>query len=205
VDIPSWANAEENKPAPMPLLRVQSFINTLDLEGGTDVLLDPESAGAWLVAAKLVAPGIAPSPDELRTARHVREALRALARQNSDGTRPGADQLRALQEVADARRPAVRIDATGSLSLEAGDRGDLPDGLLSLLLTARDAQADGTWSRLKVCANPDCSWVFYDRSRNRQGTWCTMASCGNRLKNRRFRARGAGSKAAPAWTPPPPP
>ena len=51
------------------------------------------------------------------------------------------------------------------------------------------ALADGTWSRLKLCANPDCDWAFYDRSRNRQGAWCTMEVCGNRLKNRRFRAR----------------
>jgi predicted RNA-binding Zn ribbon-like protein len=58
-----------------------------------------------------------------------------------------------------------------------------------LLISIRDAQADGTWSRLRVCRNPDCRWAFFDRSRNRQGTWCTMAACGNRDKNRRFRAR----------------
>jgi predicted RNA-binding Zn ribbon-like protein len=49
---------------------------------------------------------------------------------------------------------------------------------------------------MRVCANPDCRWVFYDRSRNQQGHWCDMAVCGNRLKNRRLRARQAGSAAA---------
>ena len=53
----------------------------------------------------------------------------------------------------------------------------------------RDAQRDGTWARLKACANDACAWAFYDRSRNRGGTWCDMASCGNMLKNREFRAR----------------
>ena len=33
------------------------------------------------------------------------------------------------------------------------------------------------------------TWAFYDRSRNHGGTWCDMASCGNKLKNREFRAR----------------
>jgi predicted RNA-binding Zn ribbon-like protein len=47
----------------------------------------------------------------------------------------------------------------------------------------------GSWSRLKVCGNSECRWVFYDRSRNQQGRWCEMAVCGNRLKNRAFRAR----------------
>jgi len=62
-------------------------------------------------------------------------------------------------------------------------------GLFDLLLIIRRAQQDGSWSRLKVCANPDCRWAFYDRSRNQQGNWCNMALCGNRLKNRQLRAR----------------
>jgi predicted RNA-binding Zn ribbon-like protein len=64
-------------------------------------------------------------------------------------------------------------------------------GLLGLLLSIRDAQADGSWDRLKLCGNPDCRWAFYDRSHSRRGSWCDMASCGNRLKNRNLRARRA--------------
>jgi predicted RNA-binding Zn ribbon-like protein len=66
---------------------------------------------------------------------------------------------------------------------------DVEDRLFGLLLVIRQAQQDGTWRRLKVCANPDCRWVFYDRSRNQQGNWCDMAVCGNRIKNRQLRAR----------------
>jgi predicted RNA-binding Zn ribbon-like protein len=53
----------------------------------------------------------------------------------------------------------------------------------------RHAEEEGSWSRLRACANPDCRWVFYDRSRKQQGHWCDMAVCGNRLKNRTLRAR----------------
>ena len=38
--------------------------------------------------------------------------------------------------------------------------------------------------------------AFYDRSRNHGGTWCDMASCGNKLKNREFRARRRRAGAA---------
>ena len=48
---------------------------------------------------------------------------------------------------------------------------------------------DGTWPRLKACPRASCQWAFYDRSRNHGGTWCDMATCGNKLKNREFRAR----------------
>jgi predicted RNA-binding Zn ribbon-like protein len=58
-----------------------------------------------------------------------------------------------------------------------------------LLLAIRDAQHDGTWPRLKACGNPDCRWAFYDRSHSQVGAWCNMASCGNRIKNRRLRQR----------------
>jgi predicted RNA-binding Zn ribbon-like protein len=43
--------------------------------------------------------------------------------------------------------------------------------------------------RLKVCANPDCSWLFYDESMNRTRLWCQANYCGNLLKVRDFRAR----------------
>ena len=43
--------------------------------------------------------------------------------------------------------------------------------------------------RLKACANPDCSWLFYDESMNRSRRWCQANYCGNLIKVREFRAR----------------
>jgi predicted RNA-binding Zn ribbon-like protein len=51
------------------------------------------------------------------------------------------------------------------------------------------SQAEGTWPRMKACPNDSCHWAFYDRSRNRSRTWCTMSVCGNRAKARSYRAR----------------
>jgi len=53
----------------------------------------------------------------------------------------------------------------------------------------RGLEVRGTWPRLKACGNPDCRWAFYDRSHSRPGAWCDMATCGNRIKNRRLRQR----------------
>lgn len=44
-------------------------------------------------------------------------------------------------------------------------------------------------SRLRKCANPNCSHLFYDISRNNQRQWCSMSSCGNLMKARAFYAR----------------
>jgi hypothetical protein len=65
-----------------------------------------------------------------------------------------------------------------------------------------DAQHAGTWPRLKACGNPDCRWAFYDRSHSQAGAWCDMATCGNRIKNRKLRQRQQSLDAfrrSPAW------
>jgi CGNR zinc finger len=81
------------------------------------------------------------------------------------------------------------VAADGGIALENSRRGGLDDELFELLLIVHRSQQDGSWSRLKICANDECQWAFFDRSRNQQGNWCNMAVCGNRLKNRELRAR----------------
>jgi predicted RNA-binding Zn ribbon-like protein len=58
-----------------------------------------------------------------------------------------------------------------------------------ILAAAFLAELDGTWERLKECADDTCTGVFYDRSKNHSGKWCSMQSCGNRNKVRAWRAR----------------
>jgi predicted RNA-binding Zn ribbon-like protein len=185
-DLPSWFPGTENKPAPMPLLLVQGFVNTHDLEEGTDLLLDPGTARDWLVRARLLEPSAQPTPSELELARAFRESLRQLLRRDDGDVQDGLGPLRA---VSDAHSVRVRVGDGGAIELENPSRRDLGDALFELLLTVHRAQEDGSWKRLKVCANSECQWAFFDRSRNQQGSWCEMAVCGNRLKNREFRAR----------------
>ena len=176
---------DEDKPAPLPLLSVQAFVNTADREEGTDELADASSARAWLSAAGLMpAPSPVPAGD-LELARQVRESIRALIGKDQL-TR---EQLAPFTEVLAQAQPPLDITADGQVRLCAEPAGKLADGLVRLLLTIRDAQADGTWDRLKLCGNPDCRWAFYDRSHSGRGQWCNMTTCGNKIKNRNLRAR----------------
>ncbi len=170
----------------MPLLLVQGFVNTLDRETGTDVLTDAQEARAWLIGSGLLNRRAEISSADLTFAREFRESIRSVlaAEDNADPAR--LDSLRAL---ADAHQARLSVTDQGVLSLQNSRREDVGDALFELLLIIHAAQQDGTWKRLKTCANPECAWAFYDRSRNQQGSWCEMAVCGNRLKNRQFRAR----------------
>ena len=187
--MPSWVPGEETKPAPMPLLLVQSFVNTWDGDHGSDLLLDPAAARDWLTDAGLWRAERAPDPAELHLARGVRESIRAILVANAGGPQPEPGDLQPLQAVAHASRPALQVGPDGQVSFDPEPGGPSDAALLTLLLAIRDAQHDGTWQRLKACGNPDCLWAFYDRSHSRVGAWCDMASCGNRIKNRRLRQR----------------
>jgi predicted RNA-binding Zn ribbon-like protein len=183
-----WLGDEESKPAPEPLVLVQSLVNTVELPAGPDRLADPADARPWLVDNNLLAPQADLTEADLEFVRAVREALRAMLVHNAGGPPPNKAALAALRTVADGG--SARADLGDDGEVRVGAQGDsVRDRLLEVLLIIRDAQRDGSWSRLKACANDECQWAFYDRARNHGGTWCDMATCGNKLKNREFRAR----------------
>jgi predicted RNA-binding Zn ribbon-like protein len=45
---------------------------------------------------------------------------------------------------------------------------------------------------VKVCANPNCSWMFVDESRPRTRRWCNAGVCGSLVNVRRYRLAHAG-------------
>jgi predicted RNA-binding Zn ribbon-like protein len=183
-----WLADDESKPAPRPLLRVQELVNTVELPAGPDRLADPVEARRWLIDHHLLRPDADLDETDLELIRGVREAVRALLVRNAGGPSPSAATLAPLRTVAAGATARADFDADGSVRLAAA--GDsVTERLIELLLIIRDAQHDGSWARLKACANDECQWAFFDRSRNHGGTWCEMATCGNKLKNREFRAR----------------
>lgn len=184
----------------MPLLLVQSFVNTRDLDLGTDLLAEPGPGSTWLREAGVLRAKASVTPAELETAREVRESIRVLLARHSTGPSAGhrtapsagpaaAGDLAPLRALAEAGRPRLAVHPDGHVQLAAEPAASLTEGLLGLLVIIRDAQQDGSWARLKTCGNPDCQWAFFDRSHSRQGSWCDMSSCGNLIKNRNLRAR----------------
>jgi predicted RNA-binding Zn ribbon-like protein len=195
--LPPWVSTDETKPAPPPLLLVQAFVNTWEGDTGQDLLSDARTGDAWLLQAGLWDGPVAPSRAELFVLREVREAIRALLARHSGVTDLNGVDLAPLRDVARTSPAHLTIDLEGHFDLTPDAQNHLDGYLLRLLLIIRDAQRDGTWPRLKVCHNATCRWAFYDRSHTRQGRWCDMAVCGNRLKNRNLRARRLSQKLPP--------
>ena len=180
------SNSTARAPAPGRLLLVQEFINTYDVEMAQDGLSDLATLEGWLRERGLLAAGAAFGPGDLARARAFREALRDLIDEHGDASRESA--IRTLNSLSHRALLAVSLDADGAPRLTAAADG-LDGAFAELLAVIERADHDGTWRRLKACAQDSCRWAFYDHSKNRSGSWCTMAVCGNRAKARSYRAR----------------
>jgi predicted RNA-binding Zn ribbon-like protein len=194
----------KQRQAPGELERVRRFVNTRQVGRVTDRLSDPSALAAWLEQEGLAPAATRATRADLARAVALREALRAILLAHNAGPGPGpgpgpgraaadaalADARRALDEAAARARLRVRFGDDGS-ALLAPEAGGVSGALGRLVATVHDSIAQGTWTRLKVCRDPECEWAFYDHTKNRSGAWCSMEGCGNRAKARAFRERRA--------------
>jgi predicted RNA-binding Zn ribbon-like protein len=180
-------NSSSRELAPGELATLQRFVNTLDREQGSELLETPADLGRWLAHHGLAAPSTRIAAADFERAIEVREAFRAVLESNN-GAPLDPKAVETLDAAARAAELTVRWDEHGDVQL-APARAGLEGAFGRLLAIAYRARVEGTWSRLKVCPEHSCTWAFYDRSRNRSSTWCSMAVCGNRAKARAFRER----------------
>jgi predicted RNA-binding Zn ribbon-like protein len=165
---------------------VQAYVNTTDLEDGTDQLNDPNTLVAWLVAKGLMSSGEASAAD-VKHAIAVREAIRGVIGANTGASVFPVD-IATLNGAAGASRLRARFGSDGRARLEP-EAGGVEGALGRMVAAVFAAMGDDDWERLKLCGSHSCRWAFFDKSRNRSSRWCRMASCGNRQKARRFRER----------------
>jgi predicted RNA-binding Zn ribbon-like protein len=169
--------------APSPLRLIQEFVNTVDQEHGREWLPTAGALRDWLVERDLLAPG-----SRVRRVDHARAlAFRAALRELLVAKEHEVDQksLETLEEAAGAAAMTLDIDPDGA-KLVCEARG-VAGALGRLLIVFFQTSCDGSWHRLKAC--PNCKWAFYDYSKNRSATWCSMRLCGNRTKTRSYYRR----------------
>jgi predicted RNA-binding Zn ribbon-like protein len=140
----------------------------------------------------------APQPaGEIERLKALRALLWRIAERLEQGAGPSPRELKALNEALApaALRRAVLRDGGGyriGLEPERRDwdwvRAEIAASFAELL-TKYDA------SRVKLCANEDCRWIFYDESKSRSRRWCAD-TCGNLVKVRKFRERSRAERTA---------
>lgn len=155
-----------------------------------DRLDDPEWLEGFLRQWGLAAP-VPPDPETRAALGDLRGRLRAMVEAVVAGQPMAAADVAALN-AALAQAPAhLRLvpagEGYGLEQVTVVDGWPLVAGRIAASFAELLARED--LRRLKICANDDCRWVFFDESRNRTRRWCDDQACGNLMKVRAFRAR----------------
>ncbi|MFI6286809.1 CGNR zinc finger domain-containing protein [Streptomyces sp. NPDC051018] len=164
-----------------------------------DVLHEPEDLVRWAAESRLPG-GLDPAvtPEEVRDARVLRDAVYRLAAARAYGDEPPAGDIAVVNAVAEQAPPVPRLTAEGARAWAPGVTGTQ---LLSAV--ARDAVDlfSGPYAdRVRECGTHNCYLLFVDTSRPGRRRWCSMERCGNRQKVRAHRARHADAADAAGAT-----
>ncbi|GAA2082510.1 CGNR zinc finger domain-containing protein [Streptomyces albiaxialis] len=141
----------------------------------TDLWRDDHEIDRW--AREHGGPG---GPEERGWLRAARDALQAMESEPESG--PEAELQRLLADVRRVPRPSA---AGLEWHLDVPPERRLA---VELVLAWADVK-ERMPGRLRPCENPECCLFLLDRSRANTARWCSMKTCGNRLKARRHQAR----------------
>jgi predicted RNA-binding Zn ribbon-like protein len=209
-------------PATTPLLRGHAhdvtiddtfdFLNTDELENGSPVdhLPSLDAALAWFVergvihgeGADRVRAQAATDPlaatRDLARVHAVRAALREIADAIAQQRPASQGALDAINRALHARQVIELVPSADTcVAVDHRHVGDPVDDALARLADPLVVElTSGDPDRIKVCDNDRCRWVFYDTSRTGKRRWCDMATCGNRAKAARHRARARATTQA---------
>ncbi len=182
-----------------------SFGNTLEFSHGRpeEHLPDALALLAWLRERKLISGrGLAAEAGRLRRDgeeanrrlerfRHLRELVHAIAAETNERGHPTHDQVRLLNHILrhglHYHQLEMDPESTRYAFAQVGDRLDQARATIASSLA--QFLADDAPSRLRVCANEGCRYLFIDRSPTGRRRWCDMRTCGNQAKVARHRAR----------------
>jgi predicted RNA-binding Zn ribbon-like protein len=125
---------------------------------------------------------------ELPAVRALQGAVVAIVDKLIDGSQPPLEVLNALA----AQKPAIyalELQPDGRLLTTLRPKRPSAAGRLLIEVTRELSELEP--SRLRRCARPECSLVFYDVTRSATQRWHAERPCGLRERQRRHRAKHA--------------
>ncbi|ARU87853.1 CGNR zinc finger domain-containing protein [Pseudomonas sp. M30-35] len=116
-----------------------------------------------------------------------REAVHALMHAYAHSQEPEAGAVKGVEMVIQQALASAQLRyAAGELAFwyVDPDQTGLPTIRHRLALHLNKGITGGKYQQIKECEA--CTWMFIDTSRSRRRRWCSMSTCGNRAKARRF-------------------
>lgn len=187
------------------------FVNTTGVRRGRpfDDVDTVDRLLGWLVQSGYLAPAAAAAEhtrlghgsvagqQAMGVLRAARAGLRDLIDAAVEERTPRPDAVEAVNGVLRLPERAELVTVGERLRVAYLREGAPLDQALASIARAIAAEiSEGRRDRFRICDNAECRWAFYDRSRPGSRRWCEMASCGNRMKAARHRARLRGTGGA---------
>jgi predicted RNA-binding Zn ribbon-like protein len=188
---PEFANTLDWRGRETPVETMTEFRHLLRLGLGTAVLTAAEARSLLTWSERH--PSLAQRA--LERALEVREDIAVLLTALARGAAPDARAVGRLEATCRRAWSARRLvpSATGARWEWAGALD--PDRVAAAAaLDAERLLVDSDRPPIRICEGDGCGWFFLDVSRNRRRRWCSMKSCGNRAKARRFYHRSRSSR-----------
>ncbi len=187
---------EFKPPSSQPLFLADNLaLDFINSEYGTgderhDCFEDDTCVIDWLVIAGLVPKGTKAPNGLVAEARQLRDAARAVVHAAMKSV---AADLTVINHVLQAGRPETtlqwdketqryRITVRPEVLSPAGLLWPVADALVKLI-------ADDKFEYVRQCEAHNCILLFHDLSKSHRRRWCSMATCGNRMKVAAFRNR----------------
>ncbi|MFD9442279.1 CGNR zinc finger domain-containing protein [Streptomyces sp. NPDC060006] len=164
------------------------FTATVSDRAGTaklERLADPARLKIWLQATGLGVTGV--SPTDLEDAVELREAIYRIGSAIATGQRPNSKDVGILNTVAAAGRAKAALEH-GLAEWHLTETTPVSDALGVLATDAIHILGGPDRSRIKKCEGPGCAGLFLDTSRGANRRWCSMNTCGNKVKKSRLTA-----------------
>ncbi len=156
------------------------------------------SALAWFAgwsvraATAYEAPSASVASTALTDLRSLRDACRTALEANAGGnaTTRGLEPLNRLLDAHLTVRATLAAANGRVVSARSSSGANGPALLLSEICVAIvELFAGAKAARVKRCAREGCARFFLDESKSATRTWCSMQTCGNRVKAARYYER----------------
>ncbi|MGM7697606.1 CGNR zinc finger domain-containing protein [Microbacterium sp. A84] len=153
-------------------------------ESPAEKLGTPAGLDAWFVESTLAPDGTSPTAEDLAAAIELREAIYALVLARLERHDLPEDDMTTVNTYA-AHPPLLRVlhrDGRSKEGTSAAALSEIARGAIELV-------GGSEAGLLRECARPECTQVYIDRSRGQRREWCSMKTCGSRVKVAAYRSR----------------
>jgi predicted RNA-binding Zn ribbon-like protein len=148
-------------------------------------LTDTARLKLWLEAVGLGVADVLPA--DLRGAVDLREAIHRIGTATAAGERPRAADVRNLNAIAAAGHAKAVLD-DGRAGWRLAEGAPVSDALGVVATDAIRVLGGPDRGRIRNCEGPGCAGLFLDTSRGANRRWCSMNTCGNKVKKSRIAA-----------------